>query len=70
MSPLQPNAHLLEYGGGIVVGTDDVDVARAFMRERIREEFEDFAPVPWQMYDFTWREPTVERGRVAADPAT
>ncbi len=37
------------------------------MVQRIREEWEMVSPVPWQMYDFTHRLPSVERGRIVED---
>lgn len=67
MSDSEIQIHLFEYGGGIVVGMSDVDAARTHMRRKIREDWESASPGPWQMYDFTYRPPSVERGRVMED---
>ncbi|MBG0717741.1 hypothetical protein G3N18_06555 [Microbacterium sp. 2C] len=69
VSKSEIQVQLFDHGGGIVVGTSDIQEARMRMRKRIQEEWETSSPVPWQMYDFTYREPHVELGRIVEDPA-
>lgn len=67
MQESQINVHLFEYGGGMVVGTDDIEFARPRMQRAIRERWEDASPVPWQLYDFSHEEPSVQRGVIVPD---
>ena len=55
--------YLFTHGGGIVTGTDDIELARDVMREKIRHEWADRGPFPWYDYDFSGDEPHFERGR-------